>query len=221
MGKIFYGGVVMQSEELRRNMVDSQLRTSGVSEPWVIKAMGALPREHFVASDRAAAAYTDRPVSLDGGRKLNSPIVIGTMLQSASPVANDHVLLIGAGSGYLAALLVPRVASLVAVEDNSTLAAQVRGHCPQAMVVEGPLAGGHAQEAPYSLIIIDGAIDVLPQAIADQLGEGGRIVTGLREGAALRIAIGVKHGTHLALRSFADAEIAVLPGFEREKEFVF
>jgi protein-L-isoaspartate(D-aspartate) O-methyltransferase len=211
----------MQSDELRRHMVDCQLRTSGVNEPWVTKAMGALPREQFASADRVAAVYTDRPVPLGNGRMLNPPIVTGMILQTASPAADDTVLLIGAATGYLATLLAPRVAQLVAVEENSALAAQAHANCPNVNIVEAPLTSGHASSAPYSLMIIDGAIESLPQALVDQLADGGRIVSGLREGPALRLAMGVKHGAHLALRSFADAEIAVLPGFEHAKEFVF
>jgi protein-L-isoaspartate(D-aspartate) O-methyltransferase len=211
----------MHSEELRRHMIDSQLRTSGVNEPWVLRAMGGLLREKFVADARSAAVYTDRPVVLENGRALNPPVVTGLMLQKANPSADDHVLLIGAGSGYLATLIADRVASLTAVENDSVLANELRQNCPSVQVVEGPLNEGDASGSPYTLLIIDGAIDALPDVLADQLAEGGRVVTGLRDGAASRLAAGVKHGTHLALRSFADAEIALLPGFERTKEFVF
>lgn len=211
----------MQSEILRRHMVDSQLRTSGINEPWITKAMGDLPRENFVGADRAAVAYSDRPVPLGAGRVLNPPMISGLMLQAAEPATDDNVLLIGAGSGYLAALLAPRVASLVAVEEDAALANLARANAPSVQCVDAALNGGYAAEAPYSLIVIDGAIDVLPQAIVDQLAEGGRIICGLREGAAFRLAKGVKHGAHLALRSFADAEAAPLPGFAAAKEFVF
>jgi protein-L-isoaspartate(D-aspartate) O-methyltransferase len=212
---------MMQSQELRRHMIDSQLRTSGVSAPWVLKAMGILPREDFVAAERRASVYTDRPTALANGRSLNPPVVTGLMLQTANPSPTDHVLLIGAGSGYLAALLADRVEKLVTIENDAALAAELRQNCPSVKLVESALADGCADEGPYSLIIIDGAIEVLPQVLVDQLADGGRIVTGLRDGAALRLATGVKHGTHLALRSFADAEISSLPGFERAKEFVF
>jgi protein-L-isoaspartate(D-aspartate) O-methyltransferase len=217
----FRDGVVMHSQDLRRHMVDSQLRTSGVNEPWVLKAMGALPREDFVSEDRVAAVYTDRPVSLGNGRSLNPPVVTGLMLQSADPRPNDHVLLIGAGTGYLATLLAGRVALLVVQENEPVLVRELHKNCQSAIVVESPYSLGCPDNGPYSLIIIDGAIEDLPQTLADQLADGGRIVTGLRDGAALRLAMGVKHGAHLALRNFADAEIAVLPGFERAKEFVF
>jgi protein-L-isoaspartate(D-aspartate) O-methyltransferase len=214
-------GVMMQSDELRRNMIDCQLRTSGVNEPWVIKAMGALPRENFVASEAAVAVYTDRPVPLGNGRMLNPPVVTGLMLQAATPKKTDKILIIGAGSGYLAALVAPYVAEVVAVETDANLTENARINVPFAHIVEGPLAAGHAENAPYSLILIDGAIETLPQGLADQLAEGGRIVTGITEGPALRLASAVKHGVHLALRAFADAEIAKLPGFERAREFIF
>jgi protein-L-isoaspartate(D-aspartate) O-methyltransferase len=222
LGETFlHDGVMMQSEELRRHMVDCQLRTSGINEPWVTKAMGGLPRERFVSTDRVAAVYTDRPVIFSAGRMLNPPVVTGLILQTANPAADDIVLLVGAATGYLAALIAPRVAQLVAVEEDAAMASQARVNCPGVNIVEAPLSSGCPSSAPYSLIIIDGAIDILPQALLDQLADGGRIISGLREGPALRLAMGVKHGAHLALRSFADAEIAVLPGFERAKEFVF
>jgi protein-L-isoaspartate(D-aspartate) O-methyltransferase len=202
-------------------MVDSQLRTSGVNAPWILAAMGALPRENFVAASQVAAAYADRPVAIAADRMLNPPVVAGMMLQAAEPRADDRALLIGAGSGYLAALLANRVGHLVAVEDNESLALIARSNCPDVEIVTGPLAAGHSDAAPYSLIMVDGAIDLVPQALVDQLVDGGRLISGLREGAALRLAVGVKHGPHLALRAFADLEIAMLPGFARPKEFAF
>ncbi len=211
----------MQSQTLRRHMVDSQLRTSGINEPWITKAMAALPRENFVGAERAAVAYADRPVPLLDGRMLNPPVIAGYLLQAAEPSSDDRALLIGAGTGYLAALLAPQVGTLIAIEENAQLAAQARQNVPSLTVVEAPFAEGYADKAPYSLIVIDGAIEVLPQALIDQLAEGGRIVTGLSEGAARRLAKGVKHGPHLALRAFADQDVAPIPGFAHTKEFVF
>jgi protein-L-isoaspartate(D-aspartate) O-methyltransferase len=212
---------MMNSESLRRHMVDSQLRTSGVNTPWITQAMAHLPREQFAGAGQAGAAYTDRPVWLGKGRVLNPPAATGQLLQAAAPEAGDRVLLVGAATGYLAALLAPRVANLIALEEVSEFAVLAEANVPAVEVVTGPLRAGYIAGAPYSLIVIDGAIDELPQAIVDQLIDGGRIVTGLREGAALRLAMGVKHGSHLALRAFADTEIAPLPGFERVREFEF
>lgn len=209
-----------QSEHMRRNMVDSQLRTSGVSAPWIIAAMLATPREVFVPG-ASSAIYMDRSFPLGSGRMLNPPLATGQMLMAAQPAAADRVLLIGAGTGYLAALLTKRVVSLVAVEESAELADSFTANLPDAYLVRGAHNAGAADNAPFDLMIIDGAVAELPQALIQQLSDGGRIVTGITDGPVSRLATGVKHGNHLALRTVADMEIAPLPGFVHAKEFVF
>ncbi len=103
-------------EAARRAMIDSQLRTSGVNEPWVLAAMAALPREDFVPEAMRAAAYIDRAVPLSNGRFLAAPLVQGRMLAEAAPTEADHALLVGDGEGYLAALPRPLVSSLDAID---------------------------------------------------------------------------------------------------------
>jgi protein-L-isoaspartate(D-aspartate) O-methyltransferase len=210
-----------QSEEMRRNMVDSQLRTNGVNAPWILAAMLATPREAFVPKESAAASYMDRSIPLGGARMLNPPLATGLMLNMAEPAPADRVLLIGAGTGYMAALLAGRVAALVAVEQAGGLADSFKSNVPAALLVEGPLAEGAAGHGPYDLILIDGGIERLPDILVDQLDEGGRIVTGLIDGPVSRLASGVKRGGHVALRPVIDTELAPLPGFERTREFVF
>lgn len=209
-----------QSEEMRRNMVDSQLRTSGVNAPWIIAAMLATPREAFV-SGANSAVYMDRSFPLGGGRMLNPPLAAGQILMVAEPKATDRVLLIGAGTGYLAALLAKRVALLLAVEESAELADNFAANIPEVQLLRGALNEGAAGSAPFDIIIIDGAIEELPQILADQLAEGGRIVTGVTDGPVSRLATGVKRGNHLKLRPVTDMEIAALPGFAGAKEFVF
>jgi protein-L-isoaspartate(D-aspartate) O-methyltransferase len=209
---------------MRRAMIDSQLRTSGVNAPWVIAAMGAAERERFVLDDRGATAYMDRSVPLGGGRALNPPLATGLMLDAAEIAFDDTLLLIGAATGYVAQLIANRAASVTAVEQSPTLLAAARANLSgisSVALIEARLSGGYSDNALYSLIIIDGAIAVLPDAITDQLAEGGRLVTGLVEGAVSRLAIGYKRGGAVVLRGIADCEIAPLPGFERAKEFVF
>lgn len=210
-----------QSETSRRHMVDSQLRTNGITAAWIVKAMGELPREAFLPEGKEAFAYLDRSVPLGEGRMLNPPLATAEILQAAEVAQDDHVLLIGAGTGYMAKLLSGRAGKLVAVESNAGLAKVARANVPGLDLVEGILAEGHAKAAPYSLILIDGGIERLPDAIEIQLAEGGRIVTGLVDGPVRRLAIGTKHGGHVALRAFADIEVAALPGFEKAREFVF
>lgn len=210
-----------QSETSRRHMVDSQLRTNGITAAWIVKAMGELPREAFLPEGKEAFAYLDRSVPLGEGRMLNPPLATAEILQAAEVTQDDHVLLIGAGTGYMAKLLSGRAGKLVAVESDAGLAKVARANVPGLDLVEGILAEGHAKAAPYSLILIDGGIERLPDAIEIQLAEGGRIVTGLVDGPVRRLAIGTKHGGHVALRAFADIEVAALPGFEKAREFVF
>ncbi len=209
---------------MRRAMIDSQLRTSGVSEPWIVAAMAALPRELFVPTDRWATAYMDRSIPLASGRALNPPLATGLMLGAAEVKADDNVLLIGAGTGYVASLIAGRVMSVTALEQSGAILELLRRNLAvfdNVTLVEGPLNAGVADKAPYSLIIIDGAITELSGTIIEQLAEGGRVVTGLSEGAVSRLAIGYKRGGAIVLRPIADCEIAVLPGFESAKEFVF
>jgi protein-L-isoaspartate(D-aspartate) O-methyltransferase len=210
-----------QSETNRRHMIDSQLRTNGITEAWIVKAMGELPREKFLPAGKEAFAYLDRSVPLGNGRMLNPPLATAEMLQAAGITEKDNVLLIGAGTGYMAALLAGRVAKLVAVEAEAELASAARANVPGLDIVEAALNEGSKKGAPYSLILIDGAVEQLPETIEGQLSEGGRIVTGIVEGPVCRLASGTKYGGHVALRALADIEIAPLPGFERAKEFVF
>jgi protein-L-isoaspartate(D-aspartate) O-methyltransferase len=209
-----------QSEEMRRHMVDSQLRTSGVNTPWIIAAMLATPRESFVPGDNASA-YMDRSVPLGSGRMLNPPVAAGQMLMIAEPRPSDHVLLVGASTGYLATLLSGRVASLVAVEESAELGAAFTANLPGSTLIAGPNVAGAPEHGPYDLILIDGAIEILPDTLAAQLADGGRIATGLIEGPVTRLATGVKRGEHLVLRAVHDMEFAPLPGFAKAREFVF
>ncbi len=212
----------------RRAMIDSQLRTSGVSEPSVIAAMAACEREYFVPAAMRAIAYMDRSIDIGGNRKLNPPVATAMMLQAAETESGDRVLLIGAGTGYMTTLLAATSASVVALEEDDALfgeAASRLSSLANVTLVKGPLIGGWADLGPYSLIIIDGAIAELPAVLSDQLADGGRIVCGLIDNNVSRLAIGYRRngdaGNALALRPFADTDIAQLPSFARKAEFVF
>jgi protein-L-isoaspartate(D-aspartate) O-methyltransferase len=189
------------SDAARRAMIDSQLRTSGVNEPWVLAAMARVPREDFVPEQAKAAAYTDRSVALGQGRFLAPPLVHGKILAEAAPVASDTALLIGDGQGYLAALLRPLVGSL------DCLAPEVATKAPG--------------KGTYSLIIIDGAIEQLPDWVAARLADNGRLVTGLVARGVTRLAAGRKAGGAVALMPLADLGIPVLPQFAAPKRWSF
>lgn len=182
-------------------MIDSQLRTSGVNEPFVLERMAAVPREDFVPEELRASAYTDRSVRLGDGKVLPTPVFHGMALAEAHPRSSDDALVIDGGSGYLAALLEPLVGSL------RTMSA--------AEAVEGKKRGN------YSLVMVDGAIEHVPASVAKLVAEGGRIITGLVERGVTRLATGRKAGNALALLPLAEMGIPRLTAFDRPDSWSF
>ena len=210
-------------EQMRRAMVASSLRTTGINDPRVLAAIGAVPRERFVPEGRAPAAYADVLVPLVDGRELNSPLSLGRMLNEASPQEGERALVIGAATGYAAAVLERMVGSVVAIEDDKRLIEAARGALSATRVelVKAPLTEGYRPGAPYDLILIDGAVEFVPQAIIDQLVDGGRLVTALLDRGVTRIAIGRRSGDAFGMAPIADSASAILPGFIKPKTFSF
>lgn len=209
--------------EMRSAMIDSQLRTNDVIDPAVVGAMAAVPREAHVPAALASVAYMDRAVALGHGRVLNPPLVTGRMLVAAAIRPGMRVLLVGSATGYTAALLALLGAEVHAVEEQGELMAVAQGAIANENIrwVEGPLNAGAPGAAPFDRIIVEGAIDTLPEALAAQLAEGGRLVAARREGAVTRLVQGVKAGDAIPLRSFADMDVAPLPGFAVPAGFQF
>lgn len=209
---------------MRTAMVASQLRTNAVSDPRVIAAMAAVPRERFVAADRAPLAYRDALLSLGEGRFANLPIATGRLLTEARLVASDRVLLIGAASGYTAAVLARIVAAVVAVEVDPALVARARAALvgeDRVTIVEAPLAAGHPEGAPYDVLVIDGAVQRIPEALVAQVGIDGRVVGGLVDRGVTRLSAGRRSAGGFAMIDFADIECCVLPGFATPPQFTF
>lgn len=187
---------------MRRAMVDSQLRTNGVTEPWLVAAMGRVARENFVPPAFRETAYMDRSIALGDGRSLNPPLATALMLQAAEIEADDKVLLIGIPKGYVATVLAERASNVVATEKLSDLPAAARSE-------------------RFSLIIIDGAVEDLPDTLLGLAAEGARIVTGTIENGVTRLAMGYVRSGKVALRSFSDSEVVPLGEFAHKPEFVF
>lgn len=203
----------------RRAMVENQLRPEGVTDRGVIAAMSVVPREDFVPDDARPLAYADRPVPLGGGRFLSPPAVLGMLLTEMAPRSGERALVIGAGTGYSAALLAHIGLDVTAVESAPELAARARAH--KLDVVEGDLEAGHKKGAPYDQILIDGAVGFLPDAIVKQLGEGGRLGAALIDRGITRSIVGRRTGGAFGYLSINDAGVAALPGFSRPKTFTF
>jgi protein-L-isoaspartate(D-aspartate) O-methyltransferase len=215
---------------MRRNMIDSQLRTNNVAGAALLRAIEQTPRELFVPQERAALAYMDRSIPLDEcgarGRAVNPPLSTALLLGAANIRGTDAVLVIGAGTGYCAALASRLAKSVVAVEEAAELLAPLNANlatigAQNVEVVQAQLSAGWAEKAPYDVVIIDGAIEHLPDAIVAQLADGGRIVTGQKNGPVTQLASGIKRGDGVALRTFIDSEITPLAEFARKAEFVF
>lgn len=188
--------------QARKAMIDSQLRTSGVNDAWVLARMSVVQREDFVPDAQREFAYMDRAVPLADGAYLSSPVVHGMMLTEAKPTRGDTVLVVENGNGYLAELIRPLVESL------DTRSAE-------------EIAAKKSARKTYSLIVVDGAIEALTPALAKRLEEGGRIVTGIDERGVTRLATGRKIGGHVSLQNLADIGMPVLRAFEQAKSWSF
>lgn len=212
------------SETMRHAMVASQLRTNAVSDQRVLVAMNTLPREAFVPAQVRSIAYRDTALPVAGGRAINLPMVTGRLLTEAYLEKGDRVLLIGAAGGYTAAILAQIVAQVVAVEQDAALLALARTalrDTPNVTLVEGALTEGHAAAAPYDVLIVDGAVEHLPDALVGQVRTGGRVVTGIVERGVIRLASGRKTDGGFGLSPFLDCDCVVLPGFAKPKAFTF
>lgn len=210
-------------DHMRRAMIASQLRTTGTNDPRVLAAMGEVPRERFVPEARASLAYADALVPLKPGRDFNSPMALGRLLTEAAPGPGERVLVVGAATGYAAAVMARLAGPVTALEEDPELAAEARTNLAGSgvKVVEGPLAGGCPDEAPFDLILIDGAVEHVPEALVAQIADGGRLAAGLAENSVTRLAIGRRAGEGFGMAAFADAATAILPGFAKPRAFKF
>lgn len=209
---------------MRQSMVASQLRTTAVTDARVVAAMAEVSRERFVPDAVADLAYCDTVVELGQGRGLNPPLATARLLVAAGLRAGDRVLLIGAATGYTAAVLAQIVADVVAVESTPALAEAARANLADiatVTVIEGALETGHPEGAPYDVLVVDGAIEQLPETLLTQVAEGGRVVTGLVDRGVSRLASCMRTGTAFALLPFADIDSVRLPGFAKPRKFAF
>jgi protein-L-isoaspartate(D-aspartate) O-methyltransferase len=210
----------------RRHMVDGQIRTADVTNPNLIAAMEAVPRELFVPPEMASQAYRDGDLSLGHGRALIRPIVLGKLLQGAMVVAGDRVLDVGCGTGYSSAVLAHMGAAVIALEEDPDLArrataALAAAGAGQVKVASGPLTAGWTQGAPYDLILLDGAVEITPDALGRQLSPTGRLAAVFGRGPGAKAIIYRQIEGKLVGRPIFDAAAPLLPGFAAPPAFVF
>jgi protein-L-isoaspartate(D-aspartate) O-methyltransferase len=217
---------MMNADVARRNMVESQIRPNKVTDLRVIEAFEAVPRERFVPTQLAGVAYIDDDLQIAPGRYLIEPMVLARMLQALELQGNAKVLAVAAGCGYGAAIAGRLAGSVVALESDATLITEARRALAglgiaNVTLVQGELTAGHAAQAPYDAILIEGAIERLPTELADQLAEGGRIGTVLIENGVGHATLYVKAGGVISHRQLFEAGTPRLPGFAAPPRFVF
>jgi protein-L-isoaspartate(D-aspartate) O-methyltransferase len=200
-------------------MVDSQLRPEAVTDRGVLAAMASVERENFVPEAARALAYADRPLPLGNGRAMMPPAALGRLLSELAPRPGERALVIGSGTGYSAALLEAIGLEVVALEADEALAGSARDLGVQ--TVTGDLADGWKKGAPYDLVLLDGAVEEVPPALAKQLSANGRLAGAVVDRGVTRLVVGRAAGGVLGLRSLADADVEILPGFERPRAFTF
>jgi protein-L-isoaspartate(D-aspartate) O-methyltransferase len=230
-----WGGEMADFALQRKNMVESQVRTSDVTDRRVIRAMLEIPREAFVPEARRALAYMEGPVPVSlaprASRALMSPRVLAKLIQALELDENAQVLDVGAATGYAAAVMARIAARVVAIESDGGLAEHARtalaaigfenAEVEVIGVGPGSLASGWAMEAPYDAILIDGAVPAVPDTLLDQLKDGGRLVAVVQSSGLGRAAQWHRHGGTFDSRVMFDAAAPPLPGFERAPQFDF
>ena len=211
-------------EDRRRRMVDTQVRPSDVTAYPIIDAMLAVPRERFVPDSWREAAYAGENVPLAPGRVLLEPRTLGKMLDAVSLKPTDVVLDVGCGLGYSSAVIARIAEAVVALEEDPDMAKEAESNlsaenADNAVVVEGRLAEGAAKHGPYDAILLQGAVETLPDTFADQLTDGGRIACLFMEGELGVMRVGLKADGALTWRFSFNAGAPVLPGFTAERSF--
>ncbi|SIO32049.1 protein-L-isoaspartate(D-aspartate) O-methyltransferase [Rhodovulum sp. ES.010] len=210
----------------REAMVDTQVRPADVTSLPIIDAFLAVPREEFVPPPLRSAAYIGENITLASRRTVLEPRTFAKMLEAIDIGPGDLVLDLGCGLGYSAAVLARMADAVVAVEEDKGMARDAQAafgeHGVDNVAVEhAALAAGAPQHGPYDAIVIEGAVEEIPQVIAEQLKEGGRVVALFMEGALGVARVGWKIEGALNWRFLFNAAAPVLPGFERAPAFEF
>lgn len=215
----------------RKNMVESQVRPSDVTDRRIIRAMLELPREQFVSERVKDLAYMDGPVEITADRSLLAARVFAKLVQAAQIEPDAAVLDVGTATGYSAAVLALLAGSVVALECDGALAATARtllsserglaSEAGKVRVVEGNLADGWPADGPYDAIIVEGAVQEVSPRLLDQLKDGGRLVAVLGSGRVGRATVWRREGGAFGRLDIFDASADLLPGFQKAHEFAF
>jgi protein-L-isoaspartate(D-aspartate) O-methyltransferase len=215
--------------QARRMMVDSQLRTFDVNDLSLLDAMDSVPRERFVAAGRENLAYIDQDILVGTGKErrfMLSPMVQARLIQALALEPGRKVLDVACGLGYSSAVMAELGAAVIGLESDEDLAGEARKRLASVgasgiSVVVGPLDRGLSGEAPFDAILVNGAIERRPDALLDQLADGGRLVCVMGRGRSAKATLFVRTGDAFGLRNLFDAAAPSLTAFQDDPGFVF
>ena len=214
----------MDLQAARAAMIDSQVRPNDVTDRRLIAAMASVPREAFLPASRVSLAYADVAPETGPGRHMMAARDFAKLANAAAIKETDRVLDIAPGAGYSSAVLAALAASVVALEQDEAAAKTVREGLSKVgvstvEVAAGPLKAGLQAKAPFDVIFVNGAVEVVPKAWLDQLAEEGRLVVVVSEGLVRRARLYTRSGGKTAWRTPFESAAPSLPGFERAEEF--
>lgn len=212
--------------DARKNMVDSQVHPNRVTDPRILAAMRALPRERFVPANVAQLAYSDEDVPLGNGRYLMEPMVLAKLLQAANLNEGERALVVAAGTGYSAAVLAACGCRVIATEDDAALLAIAQGilpaEAPNVTLINAAPAAGQPAQGPYDLILIDGSVPEIPGSLAKQVKQtGGRIMATIDYGRVTTAVRAERGAEGLTVTKLFDCGTPALPSLRKAPAFAF
>ena len=213
--------------QARQKMVDGQLRPNRVTNPALLEAVREIPRERFLPPELQRVAYIDDDIPLANGRAMLEPLVVCRLIQATDPKPSDVALDIGCGTGYTSALLSRLTSTVFGIDSDPALVQQATANlaglgADNVVVSARPMHEGLAEHKPFDVMIIGGAIEVLPDALLDQMAEGGRLAAVVTAGLPTGTArLYQKIGGTVSSRPLFDAGCRLLPGFAKPQQFVF
>lgn len=215
--------------QARRMMVDCQLRTFDVNDQALLSAMDRVPRELFVLPGRESLAYSDQDLVVSEGaerRSLVAPMVLARLIQALALEPGAKVLDVACGTGYSSAVMTRLGAEVVALEVSEDLAEEARTRLigsgvESVEVATGPLQEGCVAHAPYDCILVNGAVEMRPQRLLEQLRDGGRLACVQGKHRSGRATLYVRAGNAFGSRTLFDAAAPRLGAFAAEPGFVF
>jgi protein-L-isoaspartate(D-aspartate) O-methyltransferase len=210
----------------RENMVENQLRPSGVDEPSVLAAFREVPREIFVPARLRPVAYQDEDIDLGGGRHLIEPLVLGRLLQASRPMGGEVALVVGCDTGYAAAMLSKLVATVFLLVPDADAVQPIEARFDEfgfdnIVVQVGRAADGLAKQAPFNLILLAGSVAEAPPSLLEQLDEGGRLAAVVQPGRAGKVTVLTRVGSAFGRLQPFDAYTLPIPELVAEESFRF